>query len=837
MATFECHIKVGERVETHENLRGTCRYVGPCKELGAGIYVGIELDTATHDGHDGCIEDTQYFKCVHGHGQFVFIDQCTKIDKYINGYLHGHDDDDEAFDTHRAAEASTFEQAPNASYTADTAASPNNILSAELNVKQASNALTRKFQRRPSQSDLEKQGLFPPNYFESPLETTQHMHDGHALVSSYLNEWIPNRPLQNHLGFLPPNYFDDPNAVTKGKQAVKRMIANNLEEFHQKRPTLDELQMKNIIPQFFAESMHDPSMEYEMLLQQQVERQQAIQHSLNEKLSKGRRPTITDLGDMHIIPHDYLDNLLEDAVANHQRKESRMDHVQQKLQRHLPEPVAHTLAETLLTSVHDGDDDDGEKQLQSIEHGAGNDHDHHAHDHDHDQDNDNDQDNDDEWQISFVYEPMTSFVPMNPSQKDDISSKLNRRLSLRPSQHQIEVWGIVPPQYFESPQQSINRQHLGRDIAFDLLEGFLPHREDIYNLTNRGIMHPDFITQDHDEAVKQQHKRKKSVMEELNTKLDPTKRPSIVDLSDKGLIPDNWLLDLYGLADQVRKRHRKMDSAVIDLKSQLNVPPVLADVVARDVLDEIETVDPYLDRGGGGHEDDGFGHRKRRSHDADAFDDDEDDDEDGDGDDVRQQPKQAMYELRKEIAELKQLLSAKDKEIVVLRNKNASFEQQLSEMAEMERAQMTRMKSLESKHSVIDDQNEQIKRLREEQNAIVLHKLDAKATEMELSKERLATQKLNKEKDAWEQQMLQYKHKCEVYEHTLEELEQQKTQFVERLKDAVSPDLFQDAVRSKVQLINESQREIQKLRQIIRVLSQQAKNGTTDHGILSGFFG
>merc|ERR1712176_1188708 len=61
-----------------------------------------------------------------------------------------------------------------------------------------------------------------------------------------------------------------------------------------------------------------------------------------------------------------------------------------------------------------------------------------------------------------------------------------------------------------------------------------------------------------------------------------------------GLIPENWLLDLYGLADEVRKRHKKMDSAVLDLKSQLNVPPILADVVARDVLDEIETVDPYL---------------------------------------------------------------------------------------------------------------------------------------------------------------------------------------------------------------------------------------------------
>merc|ERR1711920_582705 len=82
--------------------------------------------------------------------------------------------------------------------------------------------------------------------------------------------------------------------------------------------------------------------------------------------------------------------------------------------------------------------------------------------------------------------------------------------------------------------------------------------------------------------------------DELNNKLDPKRRPSIVEIGTKGLIPENWLLDLYGLADEVRKRHKKMDSAVLDLKSQLNVPPILADVVARDVLDEVETVDPYL---------------------------------------------------------------------------------------------------------------------------------------------------------------------------------------------------------------------------------------------------
>eukprot|EP01083_Nonionella_stella_P261637 890586_1 len=54
---------------------------------------------------------------------------------------------------------------------------------------------------------------------------------------------------------------------------------------------------------------------------------------------------------MQIIPHDYLDNLLEEACAKHTRKESLMNHLQAQLEKHLPQPVAAQLAETLVISV------------------------------------------------------------------------------------------------------------------------------------------------------------------------------------------------------------------------------------------------------------------------------------------------------------------------------------------------------------------------------------------------------------------------------------------------------------------------------------------------------
>ena len=75
-----------------------------------------------------------------------------------------------------------------------------------------------------------------------------------------------------------------------------------------------------------------------------------------------RRPSITDLGDSKIIPHDYLDNLLEEATANNEGKEAIMMHIQLRLQRHLPLPVSQTLAETLVNSVPGMEDEDEDGQ-------------------------------------------------------------------------------------------------------------------------------------------------------------------------------------------------------------------------------------------------------------------------------------------------------------------------------------------------------------------------------------------------------------------------------------------------------------------------------------------
>ena len=116
---------------------------------------------------------------------------------------------------------------------------------------------------------------------------------------------------------------------------------------------------------------------------------------------KERKPSITDLDDMYIIPDNYLDDLLEEAVAIHQRRHSRLEHIRRRLVRHLPESVAHSLAETLATSVT-MDDDEDQEQLRTI-----------------------DAEHDEQWDVSFVYNnaPMQDDHDDENDEEDDESNE------------------------------------------------------------------------------------------------------------------------------------------------------------------------------------------------------------------------------------------------------------------------------------------------------------------------------------------------------------------------------------------------------------------------------
>ena len=126
-----------------------------------------------------------------------------------------------------------------------------------------------------------------------------------------------------------------------------------------------------------------------------------------------RRPTIQDLRDMHIIPYDYLDELLEAALVNHQHKMSRMMQYPfpQRLQHHLPVSYEQSAVK---------------------------------------------------WVVSLIYEDPTNDAIQSEGtsssswDSDDIEMleklhNLDRKIANRPSMKQMEEWGIVPPNYFQNP--------------------------------------------------------------------------------------------------------------------------------------------------------------------------------------------------------------------------------------------------------------------------------------------------------------------------------------------------------------------------------------------------
>ena len=384
------NFKIGDRVKLERGKTGIVKFIGET-DFAKEEVIGLELDSWTAAAHNGTVRGKQYFVAQEGRGFFASRSAITAV---VN---------DENTEDENMRLSLIF--------------SKDIISTLQEDI--------RDLHHRLEIADAE---------IENDVTTTTVPNTGDD-VKENLERWLPQRSTRQDLesrNIVPLNYFEDPVASTRGKELVKQMISSNLNEFHARRPSLHELQTKNIIQQGFN----------------------GIPQGFNG-ITSNRRPTITDLGDMHIIPHDYLDTLLEEAVANHQTKQSRMDHVQNRLQQHLPEPVAQTLAETLVNSVENDDNAPQSPQAaqlpaptQPTQPLVTNNNNMNTNMNMNDNNGNND---DDEWQISFVYEPMQDFVPMNPATKDDVANKLERRLSLRPSKQQLEVWGFVPPQHIENP--------------------------------------------------------------------------------------------------------------------------------------------------------------------------------------------------------------------------------------------------------------------------------------------------------------------------------------------------------------------------------------------------
>eukprot|EP01084_Bolivina_argentea_P021399 39758_1 len=263
--------------------------------------------------------------------------------------------------------------------------------------------------------------------------------------------------------------------------------------------------------------------------------------------------------------------------------------------------------------------------------------------------------NDDEWQINFVYEPMPHFIPNTdntgrPTNNDTLQitdtippetwlhdlyelgdvtrkqhtilecaiSDLKSQLNVPPilgdavSRDVLDEIEEIDPYFNTLPEKQIyfNLEALKlieNNQTFTVF-GFVRNHEInnsyciipqlIYWLTLHyfhWIRSKDFIFPCECGRDIKYYNQSKEIDLNLDRIASQTENNNFDQIDWDGQIPDDWLLDLYGLADTVRKNHSKFECAVMHLKMQLNVPANLAEITARDVLQEIESVDPYLD--------------------------------------------------------------------------------------------------------------------------------------------------------------------------------------------------------------------------------------------------
>ena len=104
--------------------------------------------------------------------------------------------------------------------------------------------------------------------------------------------------------------------------------------------------MQNFVPMIPAED--------EMTNTLQVVDMGNRQDTVNEP-TRERRSSITSLGDLNIIPDNYSDDLLEDAVKYHETRSSRIDYIEDRLKEYLPADIALSLASTLADSLQKDD--------------------------------------------------------------------------------------------------------------------------------------------------------------------------------------------------------------------------------------------------------------------------------------------------------------------------------------------------------------------------------------------------------------------------------------------------------------------------------------------------
>jgi HEPN domain-containing protein len=159
---------------------------------------------------------------------------------------------------------------------------------------------------------------------------------------------------------------------------------------------------------------------------------------------------------------------------------------------------------------------------------------------------------------------------------------LASRMSVRRSQNELQMRGVVPPNYFENPQAAYQQRIEAREQASQSFARKFNSRESAQSVVDRGFAHPEFWNKSAEEDRQQRQESRKQIKQQIAAKLKPGRRMSIQDLAAKQIIPEDndVLLELRKIALE----HHRMVSAVDDLQKRLPFEEFTARQVAKTMM-------------------------------------------------------------------------------------------------------------------------------------------------------------------------------------------------------------------------------------------------------------
>ena len=103
----------------------------------------------------------------------------------------------------------------------------------------------------------------------------------------------------------------------------------------------------------------------------------------------------------------------------------------------------------------------------------------------------------------------------------------------------MQLWGLIPANYFDDPQAAIKKQKAERERAIQRLSFKYGQRATPNELVARGLAYDQFWKNEAQDVERQRRMMREQAKLNVAEKLNPKRRPSVTDLVAAKIFPDD----------------------------------------------------------------------------------------------------------------------------------------------------------------------------------------------------------------------------------------------------------------------------------------------------------